>query len=67
MEKLFVSVEEAADALGVSRNHAYLMRQRGELPTLQFGKRLLVPVKALREMADRAAAAEEAAAPRPMC
>lgn len=51
MERLTVSVEEAAQALGVSRAHAFRMAAAGELPTIRFGKRLLVPIAALNKLA----------------
>lgn len=45
-----LSVEEAAELLGLSRSAAYRAAARGELPTLRFGKRLIVPTRRLREM-----------------
>jgi excisionase family DNA binding protein len=50
MERLTVSVEEAAQALGVSRAHAFRMAGAGELPTIRLGKRLLVPIDALNRL-----------------
>jgi len=41
---------DAADVLGVSRNLAYRMANRGELPTLRLGSRVVVPVPALLAM-----------------
>lgn len=38
-----VSVEEAGALLGLSRRSAYRAMERGELPVLRFGRRLLVP------------------------
>lgn len=48
-ERLALSIPEAADALGISRNHAYLLAKRGEIPTVRFGKRILVPVAELEK------------------
>jgi excisionase family DNA binding protein len=45
--RLAVSVPEAALQLGISRAHAFKMAASGELPTLKFGKRLVVPIAAL--------------------
>lgn len=44
-----VSVEEAARFLGVGRSAAYEAARRGELPTRRLGRRVLVPVPALRD------------------
>lgn len=41
---------DAADVLGVSRTLAYGMAQRGELPTIRLGSRVVVPVPALLRM-----------------
>lgn len=45
-----LSIEEAAQVLGVSRGLAYEAARRGELPTIRLGRRLLVPTARLREM-----------------
>lgn len=42
-----VSVEDAARILGISRGLAYQMVHEGKLPCLRFGKRMVVPKKAL--------------------
>lgn len=44
------TVPLAGKALGISRNAAYAAAGRGELPTLRFGRRLIVPTAALRRM-----------------
>jgi excisionase family DNA binding protein len=49
-DRLTYTVEEAAQLLGLSRNGAYIAAQRGELPTIRIGKRLLVPKAALDRM-----------------
>lgn len=41
---------DAADVLGVSRSLAYGMAQRGEIPTIRLGARVVVPVPALLAM-----------------
>jgi len=41
---------DAARALGLSRNSAYKAAADGSLPTLRFGKRLVVPVPKLLAM-----------------
>jgi len=41
-ERATLSVQEAAQLLGISRDAAYDAARRGELPTLKFGRRILV-------------------------
>ncbi|UKJ63502.1 helix-turn-helix domain-containing protein [Cellulosimicrobium cellulans] len=48
--RLAVSVEEAGDALGLSRSLAYRAANAGEIPSVRIGRRLLVPVPALLRM-----------------
>jgi excisionase family DNA binding protein len=45
--RIAISVEEFADAIGISRTSAYLGVQRGEIPTKRIGRRLVVPLSAL--------------------
>ena len=45
-----ISVEQAAKLLGVSRSAAYRAAASGQLPTLAFGRRLLVPTAPLLRM-----------------
>ena len=45
-----ISVEHAAKLLGVSRSAAYRAAASGQLPTLAFGRRLLVPTAPLLKM-----------------
>ena len=54
MEKLTYSVQETARVLGVSKNSAYSYCAQGLIPTIRFGKRLVVPVKALNDLLDSA-------------
>ena len=49
-QRLTLSVEEAACLLGISRGLAYEMARTGQLPTIRFGRRLLVPRRALERM-----------------
>jgi excisionase family DNA binding protein len=41
--KLCYTVPEAAALIGVSRNNGYELARRGEIPTIRFGKRIMVP------------------------
>ncbi len=46
-DKATITIEQAAQVLGVGRTAAYDAARRGELPTRRLGRRLLVPVPAL--------------------
>ena len=48
--RLAVSVTEAAALFGISRGLAYELVHRGELPVIQFGRRLVVPLVALERL-----------------
>jgi excisionase family DNA binding protein len=52
-ERLTLTVEEAGELLGISRALAYEMARTGRLPTLRFGKRIVVPKKAIENMLER--------------
>jgi excisionase family DNA binding protein len=47
---LTLTVEEAAELLGIGRNSAYEAIKRGELRAVRIGRRLLVPRQALFQM-----------------
>ncbi len=50
MDRWTVTVEEAAQMLGISRSSAYECVHRGELRALRLGRRLVVPRAALEEL-----------------
>ena len=52
-EKMTLSVEEAGKLLGVSRQVAYQLIHRPDFPTLQIGRRVLVPKKQLEIWMER--------------
>ena len=52
-ERLALSVEEAGFLLGISRDLAYDLVARGEIPSVRLGRRLVVPRRALEEALDR--------------
>ena len=54
IERLTLKIDEAAKALGISRNTAYDAAKSGELPTVKIGKRLLVPRAALERLLNSA-------------
>lgn len=45
-----ITVPEAGQLLSLGRDSAYRAAERGELPTLKLGRRLLVPVPRLLEL-----------------
>jgi excisionase family DNA binding protein len=49
-ECLTLTVPEAGRRLGLNRQAAYNAAQRGELPVLKIGRRLVVPMAALDKM-----------------
>jgi excisionase family DNA binding protein len=52
-EKLTLTVPQAARVLGISRGLAYQMARQGTIPTLRFGRRLVVPRKAIEKLLER--------------
>ena len=50
MEKLTLTITEAAQLLGISRTTAYELARQGKIPVLRLGKRLVVPKAALERM-----------------
>jgi excisionase family DNA binding protein len=48
-EKFALSVEEAGALLGISRDLAYDLVARRELPSVRLGRRIVVPRRALEE------------------
>jgi excisionase family DNA binding protein len=43
-----ISIEEAAQVLRISRGSAYEAARVGQIPAVRIGRRLVVPVRALR-------------------
>jgi hypothetical protein len=60
-----VTVPEASGVLGLSPWVGYQAAQRGEIPTLRIGRRLVVPVPALLRMLDGEQVDEPTALARP--
>lgn len=52
IERVTISVDEAAAMLGISRTSAYEYVRTGQLPAIRMGRRLLVPVKAINNLLD---------------
>lgn len=51
-QRATVTIPEASAVLGLSSWVGYQAAQRGEIPTLRIGRRLVVPVPALLRMLD---------------
>lgn len=45
-----MTVPEAGIVLGIGRDTAYAAAERGEIPVIRIGRRLVVPVGKLREI-----------------
>ena len=56
-QRLTLTVDEAAKALGIATKTAYLYMKAGTIPSITIGRRRVVPVDALRAyIASRASA-----------
>jgi len=53
MEKLLLTVEEAAEILGVGRSTVYDMVRMRVLRSVKLGSRRRIPIAACQEMIDR--------------
>jgi excisionase family DNA binding protein len=53
-DRLTVTVAEAGELLGIGRTLAYELVQRGELPAVRLGRRIVVPVRAIESVLDKA-------------
>ena len=51
--RLVLSIREAAEALGVSDDLVYEMTARREIPSLQLGRRRVVPLRAIELLIER--------------
>jgi excisionase family DNA binding protein len=49
VEPITFTIEETAVLLGVGKTLAYELANRGELPAVRLGRRLVVPRRALEE------------------
>lgn len=52
-KRLCVTVPEAAAMLGISRNFAYQLVREGIIPSIRFGKRILIPRAALEKILEK--------------
>lgn len=49
-QKIVLTVDEAAEYLRISRPQAYLGVNRGEIPHIKVGRRILIPRAALEKL-----------------
>jgi excisionase family DNA binding protein len=54
--RMTLTVNEAAERLGIGRNQAYEAVKNGQIPAIRIGKRLLVPEAALERLMNVGAA-----------
>ena len=52
-DRLTLSVEEAANILGISRAFAYQLVAKKELPAVRLGRRIVVPRRAVEALVER--------------
>ena len=52
-KRLCITVQEAAEMLCMSKNHAYKMVKEKQLPVVRFGKRILIPRAALEKVLEK--------------
>jgi excisionase family DNA binding protein len=52
IERIGVSIQEAAKMLGISRPSFYPLIKDGKVRTVQIGRRVLVSVQSLRDLVD---------------
>ena len=50
IERLALTVVEAAKALGIGRTNAYELIRQGKIPAIRFGRRILIPRRRLEKM-----------------
>jgi excisionase family DNA binding protein len=52
-DKLLLTIDEAAQRLGIGRSHAYIYVLKGELQSVKLGRSRRVPAAALEEFVER--------------
>jgi excisionase family DNA binding protein len=51
-ERLVLTVSEAASVLRLSRAFTYELVARGQLPSVRFGRRIMIPRAAIQRVVD---------------
>jgi excisionase family DNA binding protein len=57
MEKLGLSVEEAAEVIGIGRSEVYERLARGEIESIKIGRRRIITMEAAKRFLDDLVAA----------
>lgn len=57
--RMTLTVTEAAELLGIGRSAAYEACQRGQIPTVRIGRRILIPRSALERFLEDPAAVDD--------
>ena len=57
--KLLLTIDEAAQRLGIGRSHAYVYVMKGEIPSVKIGRSRRVPVAALEGFIQRLQAEQQ--------
>ena len=52
---LTYTAEEAADAIGISKNEIYSLMKRAEVPYVKFGRTVRIPKSAIKQWLDERA------------
>ena len=52
-EKLLLTVDEAAQRLGIGRSHAYIYVLRGELESVKLGRSRRIPAEAVDRFVEK--------------
>lgn len=55
MEKVVLSMEEFAAVMGIGRNKAFELTREPGFPTVRLGRRIVIPVDALKLWLDKQA------------
>jgi excisionase family DNA binding protein len=50
MERQTLTVQEAAEVLGIGKNTAYAAVGRGEIPSVRFGKKIVIPRDGIEQL-----------------
>lgn len=58
MERVFVAIDEAAEALGIGRTMTYQLIKEGDLVSAKIGRRSLVTAESVREYAAKVSGVE---------
>lgn len=64
-QRATITVPEAGELLGIGRDAAYAAANRGEIPVLRLGRRIVVPVPALLAMLGATESGERVVPPAP--